>query len=65
MLVQAPGYAWFIAVSLRDAPSAGIWLVIWIAAAIALTWPRFSDEIVPEFIEGMRAVWRQGHSDQD
>ena len=55
MLFQAPIYGWFIYVSLIYAPSAGLWLVAWIIAAIILTWPRFPREVVPGFLSGMKA----------
>jgi hypothetical protein len=58
MLVQGPIYAWFIAIALRDRPAAGTALVAWILAAIAATWPKFPQEIVPEFVAGMKAAWR-------
>ncbi|MBI4769897.1 MAG: hypothetical protein HY784_05640 [Chloroflexi bacterium] len=56
MLFQAPIYGWFLLFTLFRAPGLGLWLVAWIAAAIALTWPRFPDRIVPEFLAGMRAA---------
>jgi len=59
MLVQGPIYAGFIAVALRNAPAAGAALVAWILAAIAVTWPRFPREIVPEFVAGIRGAWEQ------
>lgn len=54
MLFQAPIYGWFIWVALRDAPAAGIWIIVWLVAAIVLTWPRFPREVVPGFLAGMR-----------
>jgi len=59
MLVQAPIYGWFIWRALHDAPAAGWWLVGWIAVALIVTWPRFPNEIVPGFLNGMRAMWAQ------
>jgi len=56
MLAQAPIYAWFIRVALRDAPATGPWLIAWILAAIVVTWPRFPREVVPGFLAGMRRV---------
>lgn len=56
MLVQAPIYGWFIWVSIQNDPSVGIWLVIWILAAVILTWPRFPNQIVPGFLTGMKEV---------
>ncbi len=54
MLFQAPIYAWFIYVALKYTPSAGLWLVAWILAAVVLTWPRFPREVVPGFLSGMK-----------
>jgi hypothetical protein len=56
MLCQAPVYGWFIWVSLQVMPEAGRWLLVWIAAAVVLTWPRFPREVVPGFLAGMRHV---------
>jgi hypothetical protein len=55
MLFQAPIYGWFIYVSLKYTPSAGLWLVAWILAAVVLTWPRFPREVVPGFLSGVKA----------
>jgi hypothetical protein len=56
MLIQAPIYGWFIWVALSRTPGSGIWIVIWIIAAIALTWPYFPKVMVPGFLAGMREV---------
>ncbi len=61
MLIQAPIYGWFILVAVRDAPTAGGWIVIWITAAIVITWPKFPKEIVPGFLAGMKQVWKRRH----
>lgn len=58
MLFQAPIYLWFIVVALRDATIAGWCLVGWILAVVALTWPRFPQEVVPGFLAGMQSVLR-------
>jgi len=58
MLFQAPIYAWFIGVALFQVPNAGLWIVIWIVAVIILTWPRFPNEVVPDFLEGMHRLRR-------
>jgi cardiolipin synthase len=55
MLFQAPIYGWFIYVSLRYTPPAGLWLVAWILAAVIVTWPRFPREVVPGFLSGIKA----------
>ncbi len=59
MVVQAPIYGWFIWVAMRDAPAAGIWLLVWIASVIILTWPKFPREVVPEWLAGIRAVFER------
>ena len=56
MLFQAPIYGWFIWVALRDQFSAGLGMVIWIVAAIVLTWPKFPEMVIPRFLHGMRDV---------
>jgi hypothetical protein len=38
-------------------PDLGKCLVVWVLAAIAINWRRFSREIVPKFVDGMRAIW--------
>ncbi len=60
MLFQAPIYGWFIYVSLRYTPSAGLWLVAWILVAVVITWPRFPREVVPGFLSGMKAHFSSG-----
>ncbi len=54
MLAQTFVYLWFIVIALRDIPSMGYWLVIWVAVALSINWRRFSREIVPKFISGVR-----------
>ena len=56
MLFQAPIYGWFIINALRLSPANGRWLVVWILAAIAITWPKFPKVVVPGFLRGMRAI---------
>jgi hypothetical protein len=53
MLFQAPIYGWLIRVALRDAPGSGVAILIFIATAIALTWPYFPKVMVPDFLAGM------------
>ncbi len=54
MLAQAPVYGAFIAVSLRHAPVTGWALVLWIVGALIITWPRFPQEVIPDFLRGIR-----------
>ena len=54
MLFQAPIYGWFIWVALRDSSQAGWAIVIFMAGAIALTWPYFPKVMVAGFFAGFR-----------
>ena len=54
MLFQAPIYAWFIWVTLRNAPIAGWAIVIFLLSVIALTWPYFPKVMVVGFLAGFR-----------
>jgi phosphatidylglycerophosphate synthase len=56
MLFQAPIYGGFIYLALARAPLYGTLLIAWIVLAVAITWPRFPDEVVPGFLHGMRAL---------
>lgn len=58
MLFQAPIYAWFILVAVAQEPLTGLWLLIWILAAVGVTWPRFPREVVPGFLDAMRRLRR-------
>lgn len=62
MLAQTPVYLWFIMVSLRVIPEVGIWLLIWVLVALTINWKRFSQDIVPEFIDGIVSMWRGHHT---
>ena len=53
MLLQAPIYAWFIWVALRDAPQAGWAIIIFLLSTVALTWPYFPKVMVPGFLNGL------------
>jgi phosphatidylglycerophosphate synthase len=56
MLMQAPIYFFFIWVAMAEAPDPGYWLVIYPFLITAITWPRFPNEVVPGFLEGMKQV---------
>lgn len=62
-LFQAPIYSWFILVALREDPLVGLWLLVWIFVAIIVTWPRFPDETIPEFLDGMEKILKSRASD--
>jgi cardiolipin synthase len=59
MLFQAPIYGWFIYISLLDVPNVGWGLVGWVLSAVVITWPRFPKEVIPGFLEGVRAAFYQ------
>lgn len=52
--IQAPPYFGLICAALRDAPGYGLAVLGYIALVIVVTWPRFPQMVVPEFLEGMR-----------
>jgi hypothetical protein len=58
MLVQAPIYGWFIWIAVHQTP-VGWLLVIWIIAAMIVTWPRFPQEVIPGFLTGLRELDRR------
>lgn len=58
MLVQAFIYGYFIWIALRLSPQTGRWLVVWVLAVTTLNWRRFSYRVVPEFIHGIKSIWR-------
>ena len=58
MLFQAPLYGYLIWLSLRYAPNYGLSMIIWVLAALVLTWPRFPKDVVPGFLNGFKAIGR-------
>lgn len=64
-LFQAPAYAWFIIVALREAPFPGIWLAAWIVIAVIATWPRFPRETIPGFLSEASEAWQAEAADAD
>lgn len=59
MVFQGPIYLWFMLISLRDAPTLGLILPLWVLTVVTLTWPRFPKEIVPGFLSGMKELFKQ------
>jgi phosphatidylglycerophosphate synthase len=57
--LQALPYGAMIWTSWRMAPVYGLLLVAWIGLVIVATWPRFPRQTVPDFLNGVRALWRQ------
>ncbi len=56
MLIQLPIYLDLILNALRITPQSGIWLIVWVLVATVINWRRFTHEIVPQFIAGMRSI---------
>ena len=61
MLAQTPIYLYFVLIGLREYPTLGYLMVIWVLLALAILWRRFSQEVVPTFIEGMKSLWSHKH----
>jgi cardiolipin synthase len=57
--LQALPYGAMIWTSWRTAPLYGLLLVAWIGLVIVATWPRFPRQTVPDFLNGVRGLWRQ------
>jgi cardiolipin synthase len=53
-VVQAVPYAILLLIGLLDAPLYGLLALVWMGPAIAITWPRFPREQVPEFLAEVR-----------
>ena len=61
MLLQAPVYGFFIYIAIRDAGGLGYVLIGYILTIVILTWPRFPQDVVPGFIEGILHLKRDNH----
>jgi len=57
--LQALPYGSMIWSAWRMVPPYGMLLVGWIGLVVIATWPRFPRQTVPEFLQGMRSLWRQ------
>ncbi|MCA9940251.1 MAG: CDP-alcohol phosphatidyltransferase family protein [Anaerolineales bacterium] len=60
MLCQAPVYLTFVFIVMRHAQPWGWGILIWLLLVVLLTWPRFPQQVVPEFLQGMRDAWEKG-----
>jgi phosphatidylglycerophosphate synthase len=63
MLVQAAPYGLMLYVTLRYALLQGAIAVAWLALALIVTWPRFPNETVPNFLRGMRDLGQSPHEE--
>ena len=64
-LFQAPAYAWFIIVALREVPLVGVWMAAWIVIAVIATWPRFPRQTIPGFLYEANETWQHRTEDSD
>ncbi|MFN3135808.1 MAG: hypothetical protein ACK44H_09605 [Candidatus Kryptonium sp.] len=55
---QAPPYGMMILVALKYAPTYGMLLIVWIVIVVVITWPRFPKYTLPEFLRGMKALFK-------
>lgn len=58
--LQAPPYGLMILNALKYAPTYGMLLIVWIAFVVIVTWPRFPKHTLPEFLNGMKALFKRG-----
>ena len=56
--LQAPPYAGMIWIALTKSPTHGFLLVAWIIFVVLVTWPRFPKYTLPEFLNGMKALFK-------
>lgn len=61
MLAQTPVYLYFVLIGLRDYPTLGYMMVLWVMLALAILWRRFSQDVVPNFLKGMKSLWTHKH----
>ena len=65
VLFQAPIYAWFIVVLLRDATPYALLILAWILAAMLVTWPKFPKVMIPGFLNGLRDAISRRRNERD
>lgn len=57
--IQAVPYALILYTSLKYEPSYGYLIIAYLLFLIFITWPRFPKEKVPEFINGIRNIFKK------
>jgi hypothetical protein len=65
VLFQVPIYAFFIVLAMLEIPQTGLWLLIWVAVAIIVSWPKFPKVIIPEFVGDVRDLFVKGEQESD
>jgi hypothetical protein len=61
MLAQTPIYLYFVLIGLRDYPSLGYLMMFFVLLVLAFHWQRFSQDVVPNFLKGMKSLWPHKH----
>lgn len=56
MLFQAPIYVYLIVITLGRYPFSGWAMLVGIMALIFFTWPRFPNQVIPDFLNGIRTT---------
>jgi hypothetical protein len=61
-LCQAPIYLAFLVVLFRQRPDIGRLILLWMVAAMAAGWPRFSRVTVPSYLRQLRGLFGSGRN---
>ena len=59
MLFQAPFYMLLILQVIRSHPFTGICIIAGLAAMIIFTWPRFPNQVIPDFLNSVMGVFQK------
>jgi len=65
VLFQMPVYVVFLAIAIREIPVVALWLVVWVLAAIIITWPKFPKVLIPEFIGDVRDLFSKDDQESE
>ena len=61
MLAQTPIYLYFVLIGLRDYPALGYLMVFFVLLVLVFHWRRFSQDVVPNFLRGVKSLWTHKH----
>lgn len=62
---QIPIYLYFIIRATIEIPQIALWMVVWIVAAIIVTWPKFYKVLIPEFFGDIRDLFSGKEQDPE
>ncbi|MFN2188994.1 MAG: CDP-alcohol phosphatidyltransferase family protein [Candidatus Promineifilaceae bacterium] len=65
VLFQAPIYGYFIVRAMMESTQIAFWLILWLLAAIIISWPKFPKVIIPEFLHDVRELVTREKQEQD